>query len=127
MDRLPGKIADMFSSDDPDDPISEAVNNARDGAAKNFDTWISASFGRSARQQISVEALPSIFLRLMLLFSADMVDIKDLLRRGGTIPYLVWLKTVEVEDRTVGQRGSPGFWGGKVVEVKQLLWYGNVE
>ncbi len=80
MDRLPGKIADMFSSDDPDDPISEAVNNARDGAAKNFDTWISASFGRSARQQISVEALPSIFLRLMLLFSADMVvDIKSLL------------------------------------------------
>jgi hypothetical protein len=70
------KIADMFSSDNRDDTSSEAANNARDGAARKVATWMRASFGRSVRQQASVEALPSIFLRLILLFSADMVDIK---------------------------------------------------
>ena len=67
-----------FSSDDPNDPSIVEANNARDGAARKVATWISASFGRSVRQWASLEALPSIFLRLILLFSADMVDIKDL-------------------------------------------------
>ena len=104
MNRLPGKMADMFSSDDPGDPSSEAANNARDGAARKVATWMSASFGRSVRQQASVEALPSIFLRLMLLFSADMVDIK-IFERGG--------ERVEVGDRTVGQRAARWTFGGQ--------------